>query len=524
MMRRKVGAETLIRSELDPLWDLALDPDQHARWDIRFTSITPLNEPGQHTASKFRYATRIGFGMEITGWGESAGERHGRSSGLRFGSDHPLSLIRAGAGGWMWRKEGDFVRFWTLFNYDVRGGVIGKAVDRMFRPLMAWGTQWSFDRLRLWVETGQSPESLFRKWMLQQTVRAAFFSILTLFTLNLFGTPTPFDLYNPSSSQTGFGSTALHVALVFLSAASLLFFSERWEGWAVAITTLAGLGFDAAQWGQHAWFILAISSLGLISGLFAHRLPAAKRGRPTEQRRRIPGGGVLPELVDNESATHPTPFFQLLEHQKDALHPTIAHHFLTPGRHKWAGEMDIVERPKGLVGLVTGPFLHAGALMQAIFPNTGTNIPFELDHEAWTDRHGQLRMRWLRRFYFPSSRQDDPPVVRRFDAHMFHRPRDQYIVDDLGSTGILRVRLTPSIRADGGISIRSSHPSLRLFGGRLLIPLPGFLTPQARIEEWPLDKDDPNSNLGIDVDVRLWGVGSILHYRGWHGPLNDESE
>ena len=26
-MRRKVGAETLIRSELDPLWDLAIDPD-----------------------------------------------------------------------------------------------------------------------------------------------------------------------------------------------------------------------------------------------------------------------------------------------------------------------------------------------------------------------------------------------------------------------------------------------------------------------------------------------------------------
>ena len=57
-MSRKVGAETLIRSEIDPLWDLALDPDQHARWDIRFTSITSLNVPGQHAASKFRYATR----------------------------------------------------------------------------------------------------------------------------------------------------------------------------------------------------------------------------------------------------------------------------------------------------------------------------------------------------------------------------------------------------------------------------------------------------------------------------------
>ncbi|WP_147944595.1 hypothetical protein [Microbispora sp. CSR-4] len=32
------------------------------------------------------------------------------------------------------------------------------AVDLVFRPLIGWATAWSFDRLRLWLETGQTPE------------------------------------------------------------------------------------------------------------------------------------------------------------------------------------------------------------------------------------------------------------------------------------------------------------------------------------------------------------------------------
>src|SRR5690606_7735983 len=34
----------------------------------------------------------------------------------------------------------------------------GRLLDRLvFRPLMAWATAWSFDRLRLWIERGIDP-------------------------------------------------------------------------------------------------------------------------------------------------------------------------------------------------------------------------------------------------------------------------------------------------------------------------------------------------------------------------------
>lgn len=156
-----IYVETFIRGSLDEVWAKTQEPAAHERWDLRFSEISYLPR-ADGEPQRFRYATRIGFGRRIEGWGESTGTRDdatgARSSALRFGSESPLSSIRAGSGYWRYVPEPGGVRFLTRYDYTVRGGVLGRLADRLVtRPLLAWATAWSFDRLRLWVEEGLDP-------------------------------------------------------------------------------------------------------------------------------------------------------------------------------------------------------------------------------------------------------------------------------------------------------------------------------------------------------------------------------
>lgn len=156
-----IYVEARIRGAMDDIWRLTQTPELHERWDLRFTSISYLERSGSSEPQRFRYATRIGLGVEIEGWGETIGARTPdgtRSSALRFGSNDRRSLIRSGSGYWKYVQVEDGVRFITGYDYQVRWGVIGRTVDRLaFRPLMGWATAWSFDRLRLWIEDGVEP-------------------------------------------------------------------------------------------------------------------------------------------------------------------------------------------------------------------------------------------------------------------------------------------------------------------------------------------------------------------------------
>ena len=162
-----IYVESRIRGSMDELWRLTQTPDLHERWDLRFTSIVYLERVGDSEPQRFRYATRIGFGAEIEGWGETVGERAAdgtRTSALKFGSEDRRSLIRSGSGYWKYEQIEDEVRFITCYDYEVRWGVIGRAFDRLvFRPLMGWATAWSFDRLRLWIEAGVEPHRAARQ-------------------------------------------------------------------------------------------------------------------------------------------------------------------------------------------------------------------------------------------------------------------------------------------------------------------------------------------------------------------------
>ena len=102
-------------------------------------------------------------GVTIAGTGESLGDRDRpdgtRWSGLKFWASDKRSIIETGAGYWRYIPTDDGVRFLTRYDYRPRWGRFGEFIDRwVFRPLFGWGTAWSFDRLRLWLEEGTPPE------------------------------------------------------------------------------------------------------------------------------------------------------------------------------------------------------------------------------------------------------------------------------------------------------------------------------------------------------------------------------
>ncbi|WP_060906343.1 hypothetical protein, partial [Streptomyces scabiei] len=167
--------ETYVRADLDALWAHSQDPALHQRWDLRFTEIRYLPR-AEGEPRRFRYATRVLPGLTVAGTGVSAGERERpdgtRTSALRFSSPHPLSLIAEGSGYWRYVPEGDGIRFLTGYDYRPRWGRAGALADRLlFRPLMGWATAWSFDRLRLWLERGITPERALRRWLAEAALR-----------------------------------------------------------------------------------------------------------------------------------------------------------------------------------------------------------------------------------------------------------------------------------------------------------------------------------------------------------------
>lgn len=169
--------EARVRGEMEHLWRLTQDPAQHARWDLRFTEIEHLPTP-EGDPQRFRYAITLLPGLTLAGVGVSVGERRSadgsRTSALRFSCDHPLAPLRSGAGYWRYVPRSDTgkdtdkdtgradIRFLT--GYDYEPGFQGRLADALLvRPLMGLMTAWSFDRLRLWVESGLEPEDSSRR-------------------------------------------------------------------------------------------------------------------------------------------------------------------------------------------------------------------------------------------------------------------------------------------------------------------------------------------------------------------------
>ncbi|OZM56833.1 hypothetical protein CIB95_08660 [Lottiidibacillus patelloidae] len=174
MKRKPIYVEIPIITTMDDLWESTQTPHLHEQWDLRFSSITYLpkqeNEP-----QKFTYATNIGFGKKIEGWGKSVGTFNGedgsRTSSLHFGTEQKLSIISEGKGFWKYEPEHEHVKFLTQYDYKTNWGTFGALLDKLaFRPMIGWGTALSFDVLKRWLEKGETPASqyirFFSSWLI----------------------------------------------------------------------------------------------------------------------------------------------------------------------------------------------------------------------------------------------------------------------------------------------------------------------------------------------------------------------
>ncbi len=296
-----VGRQTIfvqidIAAPIQRVWELTQDPQQHQRWDLRFTEIDYLPRPDPNEPQRFRYATRIGFGAQIRGEGESVGEGNGtngaRSSALRFWSADPKSLIREGSGYWKYIPTDSGTRFLTAYDYATRFGFVGRWFDHLvFRPLMGWATAWSFDRLRLWIEHGIDPADALRRSLAYVVARTA----LAIMWIYQGIVPKLIDTHVDELKMLGDGGLSLETSRLVLRAVGvgevvlgvlmLIGWRWRWPLWATLIlmpiallgVCIASPGFLMAPFNPIT-LNLCVLSLAVIGLLMQHdRLPSARR-------------------------------------------------------------------------------------------------------------------------------------------------------------------------------------------------------------------------------------------------------
>ncbi len=291
-----IYVEILIRAPIDAIWSHTQDPSLHERWDLRFSTIEylPRVEGGPQ---RFLYTTRIGFGLQVSGEGESTAQRDlpggCRVSSLKFGSDQPWSVIREGSGYWKYVPTANGVRFLTWYDYRTRFGRIGALLDNLvFRPLLAWATAWSFDRLRLWLEEGASPGASLRHFATHACARS------TLAVVFAYHGLVPKLLMHDADElallrQAGVSSRwllpvleSLGVAELVFAIVLLLFWRRRWPPLAclvLMVAATAAIATSAPQYLSAAFnpltLNLSVAALSLVDIVNLADAPSAARCR-----------------------------------------------------------------------------------------------------------------------------------------------------------------------------------------------------------------------------------------------------
>jgi hypothetical protein len=288
---RGIYVERLIRGPVDEVWRLSQTPALHQRWDLRFTTIQYLPRASESDPQQFLYETRIGFGIAVAGTGESVGERKrddgSATSALKFASDDWKSLIESGSGYWRYLPVEGRVRFLTWYDYKVRFGAIGRLVDRaIFRPLMGWATAWSFDRLRLWVEEGQTPETSMMMAQIHAVAR------VTIAFIWAWHGVVPKLIFHDADERTMLLQAGLSARLLpWFGSAELLFALAMLLGWrwrwmfllnaGIMAAALAGVAVNSPHYLSTAFnpvtLNVAMIALSAIGFLTAGRMPSAAR-------------------------------------------------------------------------------------------------------------------------------------------------------------------------------------------------------------------------------------------------------
>ena len=296
-----IYVEIPISGSMEELWEKTQDPHLHQRWDLRFNQIEYLPREADQP-QKFLYRTRIGFGFTIDGNGESTGTRDGdggaRTSSLKFWSQDPKSLIKAGSGYWKYVPIETNIRFFTWYDYETRFGVCGKVIDAcIFRPLLGWATAWSFDRLRLWIERGIPPEVSQDRaivYLLARGTIAFIWFYHGLVPKLLYHDAIELDLL----SRIGTPDSRLHVAVTVAGLIEVIFsfllvalWRRSWPLWVTLAFMLIGIpvvAITAPTYLSAAFnpltLNLSLAALAAIALIAGRDLPSAARCRRTPEK------------------------------------------------------------------------------------------------------------------------------------------------------------------------------------------------------------------------------------------------
>jgi hypothetical protein len=299
-----IYVEILVRAPIDALWAHTQTPALHERWDLRFSRIEYLPKSHETDPQRFRYTTRIGFGVEVSGDGETVGQRNltdgSRSSALTFGSGERLSIIRVGSGYWKYIPTAEGIRFLTWYDYQTRFGSAGALFDRLiFRPLIGWATAWSFDRLRLWLEQGMNPAHAMRQALVHGLARvtlAAIFAYQALVPKLVARHIDEIAMLADVGVSAHLRSTALSalgISELALSVALLMAWNRRWPTVACLASMLvatAVVGVHSPRFFEAAFnpfsLNVAVASLAAIDLLVLGAVPSAARclRRPSSEK------------------------------------------------------------------------------------------------------------------------------------------------------------------------------------------------------------------------------------------------
>ena len=299
-----IYVEIFVRAPLDALWAHTQTPALHERWDLRFSSIEYLAGEAEGSPQRFRYTTRIGFGLAVSGDAETTGHRNlpdgTATSALRFWSQAPLSIIREGSGYWKYIPASGGVRFLTWYDYRTRFGAAGAIFDRLvFRPAVGWATAWSFDRLRLWLETGIEPGTALRYTLVHAVARlalAAVFAYQGAIPKLLARHPDEIAMMEASGVPAALSATAvaaLGAAELLMAVALLAAWFRSWPAMVCLVampiaTAIVGLNSPAVFAAAFNPFSLNLSVAALAAAdlLVVARVPSAGRclRRPNQEK------------------------------------------------------------------------------------------------------------------------------------------------------------------------------------------------------------------------------------------------
>lgn len=136
-----------------------------------------------------------------------------------------------------------------------------------------------------------------------------------------------------------------------------------------------------------------------------------------------------------------------------------------------------------------------------MFPEQGTNVPFQIENYAYQDGLGRETVTWIRKF--------ETRKPRRFDAYMIYSGERGQIVDYLGTHQHLAVDIDLRVAENGGLKLTSGEQ--RFYEGWLGFKFPMAFSGVAEVCEWYDDAID-KYRIRVEITNRTWGF--LFGYEG----------